>query len=215
MDRRGLFKRLGVAAVAVAVGAPTLPAASETDAIRTLVEDVLAHPGKHPEIMADARRLMGERIGAGESSRRVSAVAVGASAAPQVEAEAEPKLTVNTHTYVAWTAAPELTFDDLVADCKARGCHLESTYSVERLRYEIAHWLDGETWVDDTMTTRTRDLEPVAAWLDGLHERVDRIHSEELGAAMDEITTKPGGEMLTADDYLRVRAMFRDMMDPA
>ena len=59
MDRRGLFKRLGVAAVAVAVGAPTLPAASETDAIRTLVEDVLAHPGKHPEIMADARRLMG------------------------------------------------------------------------------------------------------------------------------------------------------------
>lgn len=42
-----------------------------------------------------------------------------------------------------------------------------------------------------------------------------RAQGEAMTAAVDEITTKPGGEMLTADDYLRVRAMFRDMMDPA
>ena len=120
------------------------------------------------------RRGLFKRLGAA-----AAAVAVGA-AAPK--AEAEQRITINTQTYGAWTAVPALTFDDLVADCKARGCNLESMYSVERLRYEIAHWLDGERWVDDTMTTSTRDLEPVAAWLDGLHERIDRIHGEAMTA---------------------------------
>lgn len=156
MDRRGLFKRLGVAAVAVAVGA---------------------------------------------------------SAAPQVEAE--QRITINTQTYVAWTAVPALTFDDLVADCKARGCNLERDYDILGLRHRYAHWLDGDRLADDTLTTADTDLEPVAAWLDGLHERIDRIHGEELAAAVDEMAAKPGGEMLTMDDFRKALAMLNQWNDPA
>jgi hypothetical protein len=156
------------------------------------------------------RRGLFKRLGVA-----AAAVAVGASVAPQVEAGAEPKITVNTHSYVAWTAVPALTFDDLVADCKARGCNLERDYDILGLRHRYAHWLDGDRLADDTLTTADTDLEPVAAWLDGLHERIDRIHGEKLAAAVDEIAKNPGGEMLTMDDFRKARAMLNQWNDPA
>lgn len=116
--------------------------------------------------------------------------------------ETDTTIVVNTHSYVAWQVEP-LTFDDLAAGCGANGCHLERTYDIVRLRYEYAHWRDGDLWPDDTMTARGRDIEPVAAWLDGLHEREARRAGEELAGAVDDLATRtnPGAAMLTIEDF--------------
>ncbi len=99
--------------------------------------------------------------------------------------DTDTSIAVNTHTYVAWAEAPPLTFEMLADDCKANGCNVDSQYSVDHLRYEYAHWQDGQERAPDLLTTEDRDLEPVAAWLGGLHTRMDREGGERLASAGD------------------------------
>jgi hypothetical protein len=64
MNRRSFFRRAAGAA-GVAVIAPVvalMPAPSEEEQIQALVDDVLANPGKHPEIEARARMFMGRSL---------------------------------------------------------------------------------------------------------------------------------------------------------
>jgi hypothetical protein len=159
VNRRSLFKRVGAVAAAVAVGASVEPVqATEQDEVAALVKRVTENPDQYPELMARARELMGTDDG-GLYVRGTS--------------EWAGDIVINTHAYNAFMTAP-LTPELLCEECRARGCHLDSQYDIERLRYRFVHWRDGETWADDTLTMRSVDLERVANWVGDLHQIDDR-----------------------------------------
>lgn len=60
MNRRSLLKRLGAAVVAAPALAVTATKPAEASDAERLLADVLANPGRHPEIEARARELLGE-----------------------------------------------------------------------------------------------------------------------------------------------------------
>ena len=54
-------------------------------------------------------------------------------------------------------------------DCKARGCHLDDQFNIEKLRYEIVHWKHGQETDDHHLTLAKPDLVLVQSWLRNIH----------------------------------------------
>jgi len=63
-----------------------------------------------------------------------------------------------------------LTIESLQEACAARGCALETHYSVERLMYVAEHLPTASAqWAEGIMLIEKQDTVAVSAWLDRLH----------------------------------------------